>query len=74
MSYEEFLDVVPLNFSEEVVTWVVSKLTGSAGVAGSDVVQFRNWILCSGKSLEALQVEPVEWANWLANGSPHWTV
>ena len=45
--YEKVPETVPLDLSEEDFTWVASKLSGTAGVLGSEVIELRNWILCS---------------------------
>ena len=39
-------DTVPLYFSEENITWVASKLSGTAGALGAEETELRNWILC----------------------------
>ena len=43
--YEEVTELVPLNFMEDDVTWVASKLTGSIGALGADVIELRNWLI-----------------------------
>ena len=70
--YPELPEAIPMDFSEDDVTWVASKLSGSAGAAGPEAVEFRNWLLRFGAGSEALRVEMAEWANWLANTSPPW--
>ena len=33
--YEDITETVPLNFTEDDVTWVASKLSGAAGALGA---------------------------------------
>ena len=49
VAFEEYGDVtetVPLNFTEDDVMWVVSKLSGTAGALGAEAVELINWLLC----------------------------
>ena len=40
--YEDVPETVPLNFTEDDVTWVALKLSGAAGALGSEVIELRN--------------------------------
>ena len=47
-AYEEYEDVpetVFLNFTEDDVTWVTSKLSFTAGGLGAEAIEMRNWLL-----------------------------
>ena len=44
--YEEVPKTVPLNFTEDDVTWVASNLSGAAGTLGAEAVELRNCIIC----------------------------
>ena len=37
--------MVPLDFTEDEVTWVVSKISGAAGALGAEAIELRNWLL-----------------------------
>ena len=50
--YEEVPETVPLNFTEDDVTWVASKLSGVAGALGSEDVKLINWLLRLGCASE----------------------
>ena len=50
--YQDIPKPVPLNFTEDDVTWVASKLSGAAGALGEEVTELRNWILCFGCASE----------------------
>ena len=52
-AFEEYEDVpktVPLDFTEDNVTWVTLKLSGAAGALGAEAMELRNWLLCFGCS------------------------
>ena len=44
--YEEVPETVPLDFTEDDVTWVASKISGAAGALGAEAVELRNCLLC----------------------------
>ena len=54
--YEEVPETVPLDFSEEDVTWVASKISGAAGALEAEKIELRNWILCFGCMSEDFRV------------------
>ena len=70
--YEDVPEAVPLNFTEDNVTWVASKLSGAAGELGADEIELRNWLLCFGCASEELRVVVARLAKWVANSSPPW--
>ena len=43
--YGEVPETVPLDFTEDDVTWVASKLSGTAGALGVEAIEMRNWTL-----------------------------
>jgi len=51
---------------------VAAKLSGMAGLGGTDAVDLWNWLLCFGAESVAFQEEMASWMNWLANESPPW--
>ena len=72
--YGEVPETVPLDFTEDDVTWVASKLSGAAGALGADAMELRSWLLCFGCVSEELRVVVVRMADWMANSSPPWAV
>ena len=70
--YEEMPETVPLDFTEDDVTWVASKLSSAAGALGSEAMELRNCLLCFGCASEELRVVVARLADWMANSSPPW--
>ena len=68
--YEEVPETVPLDFTENDITWVASKLSGAAGALGAEAIKLRNWLFCFGCASEELRVFVVRLADWMANSSP----
>ena len=54
--YEDVLQTVTLDITEDTVTWVASKLSGAAGTMGADAIELRNWIIRFGCASEELRV------------------
>ena len=52
--YEEVPKTVPLDFTEDDVTWVASKLSGEAGALGAEAMELRYWLLRFGCTSEEL--------------------
>ena len=50
--YGEVPETVPLDFTENDVTWVASKLSGASGTMGAEAIELINWILCFGCASE----------------------
>ena len=65
--------MVPLNFTEDDVTWVTSKFSGAAGVLVAEAMELQHWILCFGCASEKLRVV-VRLDNWMTNSFPPWAV
>ena len=40
--YEDVTKTVPLDFTEDDVMWVASKLSGAAGALGAEAMELRN--------------------------------
>ena len=70
--YEDIPKTVPLEFTEDDVLWVASKLSGAAGVLGADAMELRNWILLFGCASEELRVIVARLADWMANSPLPW--
>ena len=54
--YGKVPKIVLLNFTENDVTWVASKVSGAAGALGAETIELRNWLLRFGCSSEELRV------------------
>ena len=63
---------VPLEFTEDDVTWVTSNISVAAGALEAEVIELRNWLLCFGYALEDLRVAVTILDDWMANSSPPW--
>ena len=70
--YGELPKTVPLDFTEDDVTWVASKISGAAGALGAEAIKLRNWILRFRCASKKLRVVVLRLADWMANSSPHW--
>ena len=71
--YKEVPETVPLDFMEDEVTWVASKLSGAAGPLGVEAMEMRNWLLRFGCASEESRVVVASLADWMANSSPPWS-
>ena len=54
--YEEVPETVHLDFTEDNVMWVASKLSGTSGTLGVEAIELLNWLLCFGCASEELRV------------------
>ena len=70
--YKEVMETVPIDFMEDDVTWVASKISGAAGALGSKTIELRNWIIRFGCTLEEIRVVVAIMTDWMANSSPTW--
>ena len=50
--YEDVSETLPLDFTEDDVMWVASKLSGAAGALGAEAMELRNWLLHFGCASE----------------------
>ena len=64
---EEVPETVPLDFMEDDVTWVASKLSCAAGAMGAEAIELRNWLLSFGCVSEELRVVVDSLADWMDN-------
>ena len=60
-------ETVLLDFTEDDVMWIVSKLSGAAGVLGVEAIELRNWLLCFGCASEVLIVVVASLYDWMAD-------
>ena len=70
--YEDVPEIVPLDFTEDDVTWVASKLSGAAGALGAEAMELRNWLLCFGCASKEFIVVVASLEDWMDNSSPPW--
>ena len=61
---------VPLDFTEDDITWVASKLSGAAGALGAEAMELRNWLLRFGCVSKESRVAVSSLADWMDNSSP----
>ena len=61
---------MPLEFSEDNVMWVASKLSVAAGELGAEAIAVRNWLLCFGCASEEFRVVVANLAKLMANYYP----
>ena len=60
-------ETVPLNFTEDDVRWVASKLFDAADALGAEAIELRNWLLCFGCVSEELRVILQDWqTGWIS--------
>ena len=72
--YEEVSEMAPLDFSEDNITWVTSKLSDTAGVLGPEAIDLRNFLLFFGCVSEEFRVVVANMADWMVNSSHPWVV
>ena len=68
--YEEVPETVPLDFTEDDVAWVASKLSRAAVALGAQAMELRNWLLrfrCASENFTVL-VDSLD--DWMANPPP----
>ena len=65
-------ETVPLELSEDDVTWVASKLPGAVGAMGDEAINLRNFLLHFGCASEKFRVVVADLYEWMANSSPPW--
>ena len=68
--YGEIPETVPLDFTEDDITWVASKISGAAAALGAEAIELINWLLSLGCASEELQVVVARLADWMDNSSP----
>ena len=70
--YEDVPKTVPLDLTEDDVSWVTSTISGAEGVLGSEAIEIRNWLTCFGCESEELRVFNARMADWMSNPPPPW--
>ena len=65
--YEDVPKTVPLDFTEDDVTWVASKISGAAGALVSEAMDLRNWLLRLGCASDELRVVVASLVDWMDN-------
>ena len=67
--YRYMPEMVLLYFTEDDVTWVLSKLAGFTGMLGVEAIDLRNLTIHFVRSLEGLRVVVDELDDWMDNSS-----
>ena len=70
--YKEVPETVSLDFTEDDLTWLASKISGVAGAMIAEAIELRNLLLCFRCASEELRVFVATLAEWIANPSPSW--
>ena len=61
---------MPIDFSEDNIKRVESKLSGAAGGLGAETIELRNWLLRLGCASEKFRFVVANMADWMANPPP----
>ena len=64
--------MVPLNFTEYDVTWVVSKFTRIEWALGAEAIELSNCHIYFGCASEELRLSVAKLVDWMDNSSPPW--
>ena len=70
--YGEVTETVPLEFTEDDVMWVASKLSGAARAIGAEAIELRNWLLRFRCASKELRVVVSSLADLMSNSHPPW--
>ena len=70
--YGEVPETVRLDFLEDDVTWVASKLSNTSGALVAEAMELRNWLLRFGYASEDFRAVIASLADWMANSYPPW--
>ena len=62
--------MVPLEFSEDDVTRVASKISVAAGALGAEAIELKNWLIFFGCVSEEFRVVVDGLADWMDNYCP----
>ena len=53
--YEDVPEIVPLDLTEDDVTWVASNILGAAGALGAKTIELHNCLICFGCASKELR-------------------
>ena len=70
--YKEVPETVPLDFTEDDVTWVASNISGTAGALGAEAIELYSLLLCFGCASEEFRVVVARMSDWMAKYSLPW--
>ena len=65
--YGDLTKTVLLDFTEDDIMWVASKLSCALGALGVEAMELRNWLLRRGCASEEFRVVVTSLADWMAN-------
>ena len=64
------METVPLDFLEENVMCVASKISGAAEALGVEAIELNSWILCFWYTVDEFGVFVADLADWMTSSSP----
>jgi hypothetical protein len=70
--YSNTPDFVDVDITEESVEKVARRLSGSAGLGGTDSHALQHWLLRFGAASRKLRIALAEFTDWLSNSFPPW--
>ena len=68
--YEDVPETAPIDFTEDEVTWVASKLSSAARALGAEATEIRNWLICVVCTSEELRVFVARLSDWVDTPPP----
>ena len=70
--YNNLPDFVDVDITEDSVEKVARRLSGSAGVGGTDIHALQHWLLRFSNASRKLRQALADFTDWLSNGLPPW--
>ena len=64
--------MLPLDFTEDDVVWVTSKLFVTTGYLEVELIDLRNWLIFFGCASEELRVVVIRLDDWITNSFHPW--
>jgi hypothetical protein len=71
-AYPDLPDFVDLDITEDSIEVTARRLSGGAGLGGTDAHALQQWLLRFGKASRTLRQASAEMVDWLANTFPPW--
>jgi hypothetical protein len=71
-AYPYLPDFVDVDITEDTIEVVARRLSGAAGLGGTDAHALQQWLLRFGNSSRTLRQATAELVDWLANDFPPW--
>ena len=64
--------MLPLDFTEDGIIWIVLKLSAGAGSLGADDIELSNWIIRFGSASEEFRINVAKLSYWMVSSSSPW--